>query len=80
MDCELDIPSRVIIGADTRTRVVQEVGILEWSRVLIVSDPFHEKAGRISEIAQLLSKADLEVSTCTCVDGEPDTEMVRCGF
>ncbi|MHC4087858.1 MAG: iron-containing alcohol dehydrogenase [Planctomycetota bacterium] len=80
MDCELDIPSRVIIGADTRTRVAQEVGILEWSRVLVVSDPFHEEAGRISEIAQLLSKADLEVSIFTGVDGEPDTEMVRRGF
>lgn len=80
MNCELDIPSRVIIGADTRARVAQEIGFLEWSRVLIVSDPFHEKAGRISEIAQLLSKADIEVSTCTSVDGEPDTEMVRCGF
>lgn len=80
MDCELDIPSRVIIGADTRARVAQEVGNLKWSRVLIVSDPFHEKAGRISEIAQILSKADLEVSIFTGVDGEPDTEMVRCGF
>ncbi|MHC4546417.1 MAG: iron-containing alcohol dehydrogenase [Planctomycetota bacterium] len=80
MDCELDIPSRVIIGADTRARVAQEVGILGWSRVLIVSDPFHEKAGRTSEIAQLLSKADLEVSIFTGVDGEPDTEMVLCGF
>jgi alcohol dehydrogenase len=80
LDYELDIPSRVIIGADTRARVAQEIRPLEWSRVLIVSDPFHEKAGRISEITQLLSKADLEVSIYTNVDGEPDTEMVRCGF
>jgi alcohol dehydrogenase class IV len=80
LDYDLDIPSRVIIGADTRARVAQEVRILEWSRVLIVSDPFHEKAGRVSEIAQLLSKADLEVSTYTSVTGEPDTEMVGRGF
>ncbi|NIP28586.1 MAG: iron-containing alcohol dehydrogenase [Phycisphaerae bacterium] len=80
MDCELDIPSRVIIGADTRLRVAQEVRNLEWSRVLIVSDPFHEETERIKEIAQLLSKADLKVSTYTGVTDEPDTEMVGRGF
>jgi alcohol dehydrogenase class IV len=47
---------------------------------LIVSDPFHEEAGRIGEIAQLLSKANLEVSTYTGVTDEPDTEMVGRGF
>jgi alcohol dehydrogenase len=80
LDYELDIPSRVIIGADARNRAAQEVENLEWSRVLIVSDPFHEEVGRINEIAQLLSRATLEVSIYTRVTGEPDTEMVVRGF
>jgi alcohol dehydrogenase len=53
---------------------------LGWSRALVVSDPFHEKAGRTSEITELLSKAGLEVSVYSGVTGEPDTEMVSCGL
>ena len=80
MHCELDMPSRVIIGADSRTRLADEAGNLGWSRVLIVSDPFHEQAGRVSEIADLLSKASIEVSIYTGVTSEPDTEMVERGY
>jgi alcohol dehydrogenase len=53
---------------------------LGWSRVLVVSDPFHEKAGRTSEISNLLSKTGLQVSVYSGVTGEPDTEMVTCGL
>jgi alcohol dehydrogenase class IV len=77
---QLEIPPRVIIGADTRASVSQEAMNLGWSRVLVVSDPFHEKAGRTSEIAELLSKAGVEVSVYSGVTGEPDTEMVTCGL
>jgi len=72
----LDIPPRVMIGADVRTRVAQEAKNLGWSHVLVVSDPFHEKSGRTSEITQLLSKADLKVSVYSGVTSEPDTKMV----
>ncbi|MBC8468580.1 MAG: iron-containing alcohol dehydrogenase [Planctomycetes bacterium] len=80
MNYQLEIPPRVIIGADTRRSVAQEAMNLGWSRVLVVSDPFHEKAGRTSEIAELLSKAGLEVSVYSGVTGEPDTEMVTRGL
>jgi alcohol dehydrogenase class IV len=80
MHYELDIPPRVIIGADSRTRVGQEAGNLGWSHVLVVSDPFHEKAGRTSEIAGVLSKAGLQVSVYAGVTAEPDTEMVKRGL
>jgi len=80
LHCELDMPSRVIIGADSRTRLADEAGNLGWSRVLIVSDPFHEQAGRTSEIADLLGKASIEVSIYTGVTSEPDTEMVERGY
>jgi alcohol dehydrogenase len=45
-----------------------------------VSDPFHEKAERTSEITELLSKAGVEVSVYCGVAGEPDTEMVTRGL
>ncbi len=80
MHYQLEIPPRVIIGADVRTSVGQEALNLGWSRVLVVSDPFHEKTERTSEIAELLSKAGLEVSVYSGVTGEPDTEMVTCGL
>ena len=80
MQCEFDIPSRVIIGADTRAKVAQEARSLEWSRVLIVSDPFGETAGRVSEIAELLSKADIGVSVYADLAAEPDTEIVQNGL
>jgi alcohol dehydrogenase len=60
--------------------VGQEAVKLGWSRVLLVSDPFHEKAGRISEITELLSKAGLETSVYSDVTAEPDTEMVTSGL
>ncbi len=53
---------------------------LGWSHVLVVSDPFHEKAGRISEIKELLCRAGLETSVYSGVTGEPDTEMVIRGL
>jgi len=80
LNYQLEIPPRVIIGADARSSVGQEARGLGWSRVLVVSDPFHEEAGRTSEIAELLSKAGLEVSVYSGVTGEPDTEMVICGL
>ena len=80
MNYQLEIPPRVIVGADTRRSVAQEAMNLGWSRVLVVSDPFHEKAGRMSEIGELLSKAGVEVSVYSGVTGEPDTEMVTRGL
>ena len=77
---ELDITPRVIVGADTRTRVGQEARKLGFSRVLVVSDPFHEQSGRIDEIAHLLNAAGLEVSVYAGVTAEPDTEMVERGL
>ena len=77
---QLEIPPRVIIGADARRSVAQEAMNLGWSRVLVVSDPFHEKAGRTSEISEMLGKAGLEVSVYSGVTGEPDTEMVTRGL
>ena len=80
MHCELDFTPRVIIGADTRTKVAEEARNLCWSHILLVSDPFHEKTGRTSEIAQLLNKAGMEVSVYAGVTGEPDTDMVELGL
>ncbi len=77
---ELDITPRVIVGADTRTRVGQEARKLGFSRVLVVSDPFHEQAGRTDEIAHLLNAAGLEVSVYAGVTAEPDTEIVERGL
>ncbi|MHC4241119.1 MAG: iron-containing alcohol dehydrogenase [Planctomycetota bacterium] len=80
MHYQLEIPPRVIIGADARRSVAQESRGFGWSRVLVVSDPFHEKAERTSEITELLSKAGVEVSVYCGVAGEPDTEMVTRGL
>ncbi len=77
---ELDITPRVIVGADTRTRVGTEARKLGFTRVLVVSDPFHEQAGRTDEIAHLLNAAGLEVSVYAGVTAEPDTEMVNRGL
>jgi alcohol dehydrogenase len=77
---QLEIPPRVLIGADSRAGVAQEARGLGWSCILLVSDPFHEKAGRTSEITELLSKAGLETSVYSGVTGEPDTEMVIQGL
>jgi alcohol dehydrogenase class IV len=80
MHYELNITPRVIVGADTHTEVGPEAAKLGWSRVLVVSDPFHEKAGRTGEIAQLLDEAGLDASVYTGVTAEPDTEMVERGL
>ncbi len=80
MHCELNFTPRVIIGADVRTKVTEQAKNLCWSHILLVSDPFHEKTGRTSEIAQLLSKAGMEVSVYAGVTGEPDTDMVERGL
>ena len=77
---QLEIPPRVIIGADARSSLAQEAMNLGWLRALVVSDPFHEKAGRTSEITELLRKSGLEVSVYSGVTGEPDTEMVTRGL
>ncbi len=76
MHYELNIPPRVLVGADTRARVGQESRNLGWSRVLLVTDPFHTESGRAGEIERLLSNAGLEVSIHAGIDAEPDTEMV----
>ena len=80
MHCELDFTPRVIIGADAHTKVTEQAKNLCFSHVLLVSDPFHEKTGCTSEIAQLLSKAGMEVSVYAGVTGEPDTDMVERGL
>ncbi len=80
MQYQLEIPPRVIIGADARRSATKEAMSLGWSRVLVVSDPFHETAGRTSEITELLNKAGLETSVYCGVTGEPDTEMVTKGL
>ena len=80
MHYQLEIPPRVIIGADARRSVAQEAVNLGWSRVLVVSDPFHDKVGRTSEITELLIKVGLEVSVYSGVTGEPDTNMVTLGL
>ena len=80
MYCELDIPPRVIIGADASRQVAREAEVLGFSRVLVVSDRFHEEAGRIGEITDLLGGAGLEFSVYTGVDGEPDNAMVEVGL
>jgi alcohol dehydrogenase len=77
---ELDITPRVIVGADSRTKVGAEARKLGFTRVLVVSDPFHEQAGRTDEIAHLLNAAGLEVSIYAGVTAEPDTEMVERGL
>ena len=77
---KLEIPHRVIIGADARSSVAQEAMNLGWLRALVVSDPFHEKAGRTGEITELLRRSGLEVSVYTGVTAEPDTEMVTRGL
>jgi len=80
LHCELNFTPRVIIGADTRTRVAEQAKNLCFSHILLVSDPFHEKTGRTSEITQLLSNAGMEVSVYAGVTGEPDTDMVERGL
>ena len=80
MHCELDFTPRVIIGAEARTKVTEQAKNLCFSHILLVSDPFHEKTGRTNEIAQLLSRAGMEVSVYAGVTGEPDTDMVELGL
>jgi alcohol dehydrogenase len=77
---ELDITPRVIVGADTRTRVGHEARKLGFSRVLVVSDPFHEQSGRTDEIVHQLNAVGLEASVYSGVTAEPDTEMVEQGL
>jgi len=76
---ELDITPRVIVGPDTRTKVGEEARKLGFTRVLVVSDPFHEQGGRADEIVHLLNAAGLEASVFAGVTAEPDTEMVNRG-
>lgn len=80
MYTQLDIPPRIIIGSDVRSRAAKEAMDIGCSHILVVSDPFHEKAGRIDEIKRILSKEDLKVSVYSGVTGEPDTEMVQRGL
>jgi len=80
MGYELDITPRVIVGADTRTRVGQEARKLGFTRVLVVSDPFHEQAGRADELVHTLNAASLEASVYAGVTAEPDTEIVNRGL
>jgi len=76
---ELDITPRVVVGPDTRTKVGEEARKLGFTRVLVVSDPFHEQAGRADEIMHFLNAAGLEASVYAGVTAEPDTEMVNRG-
>ena len=77
MHCELNFTPRVIIRADAHKKVAEHAKNLCFSHILLVSDPFHEKTGRTSEIAQLLSRAGIEVSVYTGITGEPDTEKLK---
>ena len=79
MGYELDITPRVIVGADTRTKVGEQARRLGFTRVLVVCDPFHEQAGRADEIVHMLNAAGLEASVYAGVTAEPDTEMVERG-
>jgi len=80
MEYCLDLPARSVIGADARTAVAAEAQRLNFSRVLLVSDPYLEKEGRVAEIIELLAKADITASIYTGVTTEPDTEMVTEGL
>ncbi len=80
MEYCLDLPARSVIGADARTAVAAEAQRLDWPRVLLVSDPYLQKEGRVAEIAELLKKADITTSIYTGVTAEPDTEMVTEGL
>ena len=50
------------------------------SKVLLVSDPFHEQSGKVGEIVALLDEAGVGSSVYTGVTGEPDTVMVETGL
>ena len=76
----LDLPGRSVIGADAHQAVGEEVRRLNWTRVLLVSDPYQQQEGRTAEIQQLLEKAQVSTSVYTEVTGEPDTEMVDAGL
>ncbi len=80
MHYELDMPARSIIAADARLCVGREVRRLGWSRVLLVSDEFHEAAGRVEEMSRLLENARISVSVYSDVNCEPDTKIVESGF
>ncbi len=80
MRYELDMPGRSIIAADARLDVGREVRRLGWSRVLLVSDGFHEAAGRVEEMSRLLEKARISVSVYSRVNCEPDTKIVENGL
>ena len=80
MEYCLDLPARSVIGANARTAVAAEAQRLDWSRVLLVSDPYLEKEGQVAEITELLEKADITASIYTGVSTEPDTEMVHEGL
>lgn len=79
MGYELDITPRVIVGADTSAEVGKEACRLGFTRVLVVSDPFHKQAGRVDEIMHLLDAAGLEASVFAGVTAEPDTNIVERG-
>ncbi len=76
----LDIPARTVIGADARTKVGEEARWLGLSKILLVSDPFHEQSGKVGEIVALLDEAGVGSSVYTGVTGEPDTVMVETGL
>ena len=58
---ELNILSRSIVGTDARKRIGQEVRRMGCSRVLLVSDEYFEKNGRVEEIGGYIEKSGADV-------------------
>jgi alcohol dehydrogenase class IV len=81
MNYVLDIPARVLVGADSRLEVAEEVRQRGWSRVLLVTDPYQtENGGQAGEIKKLLEEAGVGVSVYDGIRAEPDTQMVQAGL
>jgi alcohol dehydrogenase len=77
---ELNIVGRSVVGADARMVVGEEVRRMGWSRVLLVSDEYFERNGRVEEIGSYIEKSGGEVCVYIQAGGEPDTEMVEEGL
>jgi len=76
-DIELQLPSLVIFGIGTVTRVGQEAKRLNAQRVLIVTDPGVPKAGLLDRVREPLLKEGLEVEVWDEVEPEPSVVNVE---
>jgi alcohol dehydrogenase class IV len=77
---ELDIVGRSVVGADARKRIGEEVRRMGWRRILLVSDEYFERNGRVEEIGRYIEKSGEGVCVYVQAAGEPDTEMVEKGL